>query len=140
MAETRKIAAILAADVVGFSPMTSADEDGTLARLRALRADNVRAYVVKSLYLGASRRSNEGLAAADEGLAINPNYARLYNAQAYAEDNLGRFDQAKSDIAQAMRLIYARPGNRLVADDFGRRRNGPRPFRRRDRPHPPGDR
>ena len=39
MAETRKIAAILAADVVGFSRMTGADEDRTLARLRALRSD-----------------------------------------------------------------------------------------------------
>src|SRR5580700_4522802 len=39
MAETRKIAAILAADVVGFSRMASADEDRTLSRLRALRAD-----------------------------------------------------------------------------------------------------
>ena len=39
MAETRKIAAILAADIVGFSRMASADEDGTLARLRALRSD-----------------------------------------------------------------------------------------------------
>jgi adenylate cyclase len=39
MAETRKIAAILAADVVGFSRMASQNEDRTLARLRALRAD-----------------------------------------------------------------------------------------------------
>ena len=39
MVETRKIAAILAADVVGFSRMTGADEDRTLARLRALRSD-----------------------------------------------------------------------------------------------------
>jgi adenylate cyclase len=39
MAETRKIAAILAADVVGFSRMASADEDRTLARLRTLRTD-----------------------------------------------------------------------------------------------------
>jgi adenylate cyclase len=39
MAETRKIAAILAADVVGFSRMASADEDRTLARLRALRSE-----------------------------------------------------------------------------------------------------
>src|ERR1700684_1901668 len=39
MSETRKIAAILAADVVGFSRMASADEDRTLARLRTLRAD-----------------------------------------------------------------------------------------------------
>jgi adenylate cyclase len=39
MTETRKIAAILAADVVGFSRMASADEDGTLARLRTLRSE-----------------------------------------------------------------------------------------------------
>jgi adenylate cyclase len=39
MAETRKLAAILAADVVGFSRLTGIDEDRTLARLRALRSD-----------------------------------------------------------------------------------------------------
>ena len=39
MAEKRKLAAILAADVVGFSRLTAADEDRTLARLRALRSD-----------------------------------------------------------------------------------------------------
>jgi TolB-like protein len=41
MAETRKLAAILAADVVGFSRLTGVDEDRTLARLRALRSDLV---------------------------------------------------------------------------------------------------
>jgi adenylate cyclase len=39
MTETRKIAAILAADVVGFSKLAGADEDRTLARLRSLRSD-----------------------------------------------------------------------------------------------------
>src|SRR5947199_8106280 len=39
MPESRKLAAILAADVVGFSRLTGADEDRTLARLRALRSD-----------------------------------------------------------------------------------------------------
>jgi len=39
MTETRKIAAILAADVVGYSRLAGADEDRTLARLRALRSD-----------------------------------------------------------------------------------------------------
>jgi adenylate cyclase len=39
MAETRKLAAILAFDVVGYSLLTGADEDRTLARLRALRSD-----------------------------------------------------------------------------------------------------
>ena len=39
MNETRKIAAILAADVVGYGRLAGADEDRTLARLRALRSD-----------------------------------------------------------------------------------------------------
>ena len=39
MPEQRKLAAILAADVVGFSRLAGADEDRTLARLRALRSD-----------------------------------------------------------------------------------------------------
>ncbi len=39
MAETRKLAAILAADVVGYSRLAGADEDRTLSRLRGLRSD-----------------------------------------------------------------------------------------------------
>ena len=39
MSETRKIAAILVSDVVGYSRLAGADEDRTLARLRALRSD-----------------------------------------------------------------------------------------------------
>ena len=39
MAESRKVAAILVADIVGYSRLTGADEEGTLARLRALRSD-----------------------------------------------------------------------------------------------------
>src|SRR3954467_132562 len=39
MGENRKLAAILAADVVGYSRLASIDEARTLARLRALRSD-----------------------------------------------------------------------------------------------------
>jgi adenylate cyclase len=39
MSETRKIAAILVSDVVGYSRLAGADEERTLARLRALRSD-----------------------------------------------------------------------------------------------------
>ncbi len=39
MNETRKIAAILVADVVGYSRLAGSDEDRILARLRALRSD-----------------------------------------------------------------------------------------------------
>jgi adenylate cyclase len=41
MGETRKLAAILVADVVGYSRLAGADEDRTLARLRGLRSDLV---------------------------------------------------------------------------------------------------
>jgi TolB-like protein/class 3 adenylate cyclase len=39
MGETRKIAAILVSDVVGYSRLAGADEDRILARLRTLRSD-----------------------------------------------------------------------------------------------------
>ena len=39
MSETRKLAAILVADVVGYSRLAEADEEGALAGLRALRSD-----------------------------------------------------------------------------------------------------
>ena len=39
MSETRKLAAILVADVAGYSRLAGADEDRTLARLRTLRSD-----------------------------------------------------------------------------------------------------
>ena len=39
MSETRKLVAILVADVVGYSRLAGADEDRTLARLRGLRSD-----------------------------------------------------------------------------------------------------
>ena len=39
MTETRKLAAILVSDVVGYSRLAGADEEGVLARLRALRRE-----------------------------------------------------------------------------------------------------
>ena len=39
MAETRKLAAILAADVAGYSKLAGSDEERTLARLRTLWSD-----------------------------------------------------------------------------------------------------
>jgi TolB-like protein/class 3 adenylate cyclase len=45
MSETRKIAAILVADVVGFSRLVGTDEEGTLSRLRGLRNDLINPAV-----------------------------------------------------------------------------------------------
>src|SRR5271157_3379740 len=59
MAESRKLAAILAADVVGFSRLTGADEDRTLARLRALRSDLIEPTI--AVYNGrVVKRTGDG--------------------------------------------------------------------------------
>src|SRR6516225_8019314 len=41
MSQSRRLAAILAADVAGYSRLMGADEEGTLERLKALRCDLV---------------------------------------------------------------------------------------------------
>ncbi len=59
---------------------------------------------MKGLYLYLSHRPNEALGAADAGIALNPNFAPLYTVRRGAEMSLGRFEQAISDVQQAMRL------------------------------------
>jgi adenylate cyclase len=46
MSETRKLAAILVADIVGYSRLAGADEDRILARLRTLRSDLIDPILV----------------------------------------------------------------------------------------------
>ena len=60
MSETRKLAAILVTDIVGYSRLAGADEERTLARIRTLRSDLVeptiaanRGRIVKSTGDGA---------------------------------------------------------------------------------------
>jgi adenylate cyclase len=43
MTATRRLAAILAADVAGYSRLIGADEEGTLNRLRSIRAELIDA-------------------------------------------------------------------------------------------------
>jgi class 3 adenylate cyclase len=64
MGETRKIAAILVADVVGYSRLAGADEDRTLARLWALAArlcasmaPRTALMVIDIVFAGRSMRS-----------------------------------------------------------------------------------
>jgi tetratricopeptide (TPR) repeat protein len=62
------------------------------------------AYTVKSLYLAISLRPNDAFRVADAGLVVNPNSASLYATRGNAETYLRQFEQAKSDVEQAMRL------------------------------------
>jgi adenylate cyclase len=73
-------------------------------RAIALAPDNMNAYGAKRLYLNITLRPNDALRVADAGLAINPNFAYLYGTRSTAETYLRQFEQAKSDVQQAMRL------------------------------------
>ena len=60
MSETRKLAAILVADVVRYSRLAGADEERTLARLRALRSDLIDPSI--ALHHGrVVKRTGDGL-------------------------------------------------------------------------------
>src|SRR5262245_26490246 len=47
MTEQRRLAAILVADVVGYSKLIGSDEAGTLAQLQALRTDVIEPQIAK---------------------------------------------------------------------------------------------
>jgi adenylate cyclase len=77
---------------------------GQADRSIALARDNMHTYSAKSSYLALSLRPNDGLRVANAGLVINPNYAPLYAIRGNAETYLRQFEQARSDVEQAMRL------------------------------------
>ena len=65
MTQTRRLAAILAADVAGYSRLIGADEEGTLNRLRSIRAEIIdpkvnehRGRIVKTAVHGGCRAGN----------------------------------------------------------------------------------
>jgi class 3 adenylate cyclase len=72
MAGTRKIAAILVADIVGYSRLAAADEERTLTRLRGLRSDLIDPAIAAH-HDRVVKRTGDGalvelrLANADEG-------------------------------------------------------------------------
>src|SRR5690242_8126957 len=47
MTATRRLAAILAADVAGYSRLIGADEEGTLNRLRSIRAELIDPKIIE---------------------------------------------------------------------------------------------
>jgi TolB-like protein/class 3 adenylate cyclase len=77
---------------------------GWADRSVALVPDNAYGYAAKTFYLNSSNRPREALAVADVGLAHNPNAAFLFSLRSDAEFALDRFEQAKSDALQALRL------------------------------------
>jgi adenylate cyclase len=77
---------------------------GQADRSVTLDRNNALAYLAKSFYLLVSLRPNDAFRAANAGLAIDPNNASLLATRSIAQTYLRQFEQAKSDVQQAMRL------------------------------------
>jgi hypothetical protein len=72
--------------------------------------NNAYGYAAKAMYLIFSNRPREAVDVADAGLSQNPNSSMLYVQRSRAQASLGRFEQAKSDALQALKL---EPGGAL---------------------------
>jgi adenylate cyclase len=99
MSEPRKLAAILAADVAGYSRLTGLDEEGTIRRLRDIRAEAIDPAV--SLHRGRIVKTT------GDGLLIE--FASVVDAVRCAID-MQRKMQARNGEAPADRRIEFRIG------------------------------
>jgi adenylate cyclase len=88
-------------------------------RAIAIAPDYDLPYDAKSAYLGVSRRYDEAISTANAGLAVNPNNHSFYRTRAGAEISLGHFDEAKSDLQQAIRLSPHDPLMTVMATQLG---------------------
>ena len=98
---------------------------GQADRSIAIDPNDPLPYYAKSLYLSfVLHRTEEGLRAADAGLALNPGSALLYYASGIGKIQTGMFAEAKSDILHAIQLSPRDPSlglwlNALASSDIG---------------------
>src|SRR6202042_2822015 len=96
MSETRKIAAILVADVLGYSRLAGADEDRTLSRLRALRSDLIDPAV--AIHNGRIvKRTGDGLIAEFRSV-VEAVRCAIAMQNGLIEHNVGMADDRRIDF------------------------------------------
>jgi len=87
MTETRKLAAILVSDVVGYSRLAGADEEGVLARLRALRRELIEPKI--TLHEGRIVKSTGDGVIVEFRSAVDPVRAAIEVQTAMVDRNAG---------------------------------------------------
>jgi adenylate cyclase len=97
---------------------------GQADRSIAIAPNDPLPYYAKSVYLSyVLHRTEEGLRAADAGLALNPGSALLYFASGVGKFQAGIFAESKSDILHAIQLSPRDPSlglwlNALASSDI----------------------
>jgi adenylate cyclase len=111
MVTQRRLTAILAADVVGYSRLMGSDETGTLAQLKKIRHDVVEIYQAEVSLEGILETSAKAL-------ALDNNLAEAHTARGVALSAAHKFDEANVEFEWALTLdpnsfeahfLYARP-------------------------------
>ena len=91
-----------------YAPKAEIDYDaailGPADRAIALDHGNIHAYRAKGQYLAVSGRPEDAVRALDAGLAVNPNAAGLLAVRSSPKYYLRHFEEANSDIQQAILL------------------------------------
>jgi hypothetical protein len=111
MTETRKIAAILCSDVVGYSRLAGADEDRILARLRTLRSD-----LIDPTGIGERRLSPHRGHPATHTIA---NAKHPAGADAFADSIAPAIREAQAAGAKTLRQIAAALNGRGIGTARG---------------------
>lgn len=137
MTTTRRLAAILAADVAGYSAMMERDEEGTFARVRALRRDVIepklaehQGRLIKTTGDGFLAEFASPIAALKSALSIQASQAGSDALQLRIGLNLGDViiedgDVYGEGVNVAARLeALAEPGGILVSDKIHREVEG----------------
>jgi adenylate cyclase len=106
----RRLAAILAADVAGYSRLTGADEEGTIARLRALRLELIDPAIT----------ANRGRIVKTTGDGILIEFASVVDAVRCAVEVLRGMVSRNCDLSTEKRIefrIGINLGDVVVEDD-----------------------
>src|SRR5438552_7467799 len=114
MTATRRLAAILAADVAGYSRLIGADEEGTLNRLRSIRTEVIDPKIAE--------QHGRLVKTTGDGFLIE--FASVVDALRCATEVQREIGQRNSDVGQAKRIefrIGVHQGDVVVedADIFG---------------------
>jgi adenylate cyclase len=96
MVATRRLAAILAADVAGYSRLIGADEQGTLERLKAIRAALIDPRVVA--------HNGRIVKTTGDGLLIE--FGSVVDALSCATEIQGRMPERNSGLAPDQRIEF----------------------------------
>ena len=92
----RRLAAILAADVAGYSRLIGADEEGTLERLRSIRAEVIECYIAK----------NHGRLVKTTGDGLLVEFGSVVDALRCATEVQREMARRNSETAEAKRIEF----------------------------------